>query len=47
MPGDVVEMMHRVVEQVEAEARDGEAGAVAAAARPEPLLVPHAVEGVR
>ena len=47
MPGDVVEMMNRVVQQVEAEAGNVEAGAVATAARPEPLLVPHAVEGVR
>ena len=41
VPGHVVEMMDRVVEQVAAEPRDAEAGAVAAPSGPEPLLAPH------
>ena len=43
--GDVVKMMDRVVEQVAAEARGTETGAVTAPAPPEPLLTADTVEG--
>ena len=46
LPSDVVKVMDWVVEQVAAEARDAEAGAVAAPARTEPLLALDAVEGI-
>jgi hypothetical protein len=46
MPGDVVKMMDWVVEQVAAESRDAEAGAVAAPTGPEPLLAAHTVEAI-
>ena len=36
--GDVVQVVHRVVDEVPAERLDGEHGTVAAAARPEPLI---------
>ena len=44
--GDVEEVVDWVVDQVPAEAGDGEASAVAAPAAPLPLIVLHVGEGI-